>query len=137
MSSKIKYLKGMKYCLSEDFEIYTPILYNNINDKWFSLKENGLLSIKAGFCWDGPSGPTWDTKDSMKASLIHDVFCILMRDRRLNFKLYQDEVNHFFRNLCIADGMPAWRAKLWHIAVEFADAGNPNQGADREVQEAP
>jgi hypothetical protein len=30
-----------------------------------------------------------------------------------------------------------WRAGLWHSAVEFADAGNPDQGKDREILEAP
>lgn len=137
MSSKIKYLKDMKYCLSGDFEIYTPITHNTIYDTWFYLYPDGMLKIKAGFCWDGPSGPTFDTKDSLKASLVHDVFCICMRDGRLNYKVYQNEINSFFKRMCIDDGMPEWRAHLWYLGVEFGDAGNPKQGPDRKVHIAP
>jgi hypothetical protein len=135
--SSIKYIKGMKYCLSEDTEVYTPIRCNYVRDKWFVLEPNGKLIVYAGFCWDGPSGPTFDTKDSMRASLVHDVFCIMMRDGRLSYTQWQNEVNSFFEQQCIMDGMSKFRARLWYFAVELGDAGNPTQGPDREVHEAP
>ena len=136
--TRIRYLEGMKYVLSDDHLVSTPITGADIIDPWFRLFPDGRLHILAGFAWDGPSGPTFDTKDSLRASLVHDVFCILMRDRRLAFA-WQDAVNEFFRQMCIADGMPPWRARIWHAGVEFADAGNPDQGADpaRAVREAP
>ena len=127
----------MKYCLSEKFSIQTPVTGYTIFDPWFELTESGWLFVYRGFCWDGPSGPTFDTKDSLKASLVHDVFCILMRDGRVNYRQWQDIVNAFFMKMCIDDGMPVWRAKLWYMGVEFGDAGNPKQGPDRKVYEAP
>ncbi len=134
---KIKYLEGMKYVLSEDFEIDTPVCTYWITDDWFELQPDGHLKIKAGFAWDGASGPTLDSKTCMRASVVHDVFCICMRDRRIDYNTWQDVVNKFFYTMCVADGMWPWRAKLWHMGVEVGDAGNPKQGPDRIVKEAP
>ena len=136
MRAAIRYLQGMKFVLADDYLLQTPITGADIIDPWFRLFPDGRLHILAGFAWDGPSGPTVDTKDSLRASLVHDVFCILMRDRRLAFD-WQDTVNEHFRQLCIEDGMPGWRARLWHLGVEIGDAGNPDQGPDRIVRSAP
>lgn len=134
---KIKYSEGYKYQLEELYACETPITGSLIEDDLFTLYESGLLVIRKGFAWDGASGPTFDTKSSMRASLVHDVFCVCMRDGRLSYEKWQDTVNEFFRQQCIEDGMWHWRAGLWHAAVELADAGNPDQGRDRVVLTAP
>ena len=133
---RIYYLKGVKFVLSDDYMVQTPIAGHSIIDPWFRLIPDGRLHILAGFAWDGASGPTFDTKSSMRPSLVHDVFCILMRDGRLSFAL-QDAVNEFFRVMCIEDGMPEWRARVWYWGVEIGDAGNPDQGPDRVELSAP
>lgn len=133
----IKYSEGYKYQLEELYACATPIIGTLIEDEFFTLYQTGLLVIRKGFAWDGASGPTFDTKNSMRASLVHDVFCICMRDGRLSYEQWQDAVNELFRQQCIEDGMWRLRANLWHAAVEFADAGNPNQGPDRNILTAP
>lgn len=134
---KIKYVDGFKYQLAQDYLISTPIVGTVIVDDYFTLNMNGDLIIYRGYAWDGASGPTFDTASSMRASLVHDVFCQVMRDNRLSYEKWQNKVNDLFEKMCIEDGMWAWRAKLWHAAVEFADAGNPSQGPDRLIKEAP
>lgn len=134
---KIKYVDGFKYQLAQDYLISTPIVGTVIVDDYFTLNMNGDLVIHRGYAWDGASGPTFDTASSMRASLVHDVFCQVMRDKRLSYEKWQNKVNDLFEKMCIEDGMWAWRAKLWHAAVEFADAGNPSQGPDRLIKEAP
>lgn len=134
---KIKYWKGPKYQLAETYICQTPIVGERIEDDFFTLQEDGTLVVNKGFAWDGASGPTFDSRSSMRPSLIHDVFCVAMRDGRLSYKEHQDTVNEFFRQQCIEAGMWRWRANLWHAAVEFADAGNPDQGLDREILTAP
>lgn len=134
---KIKYSDGYKYQLEELYACPTPIVGELIEDDLFTLYATGLLVIRKGFAWDGASGPTFDTKNSMRASLVHDVFCVCMRDGRLSYEKWQDTINEFFRQQCIEDGMWEWRAGLWHAAVELADAGNPDQGRDRVVLTAP
>lgn len=133
----IKYIAGFKYQLAETYTLHTPIVGEVINDDYFTLEEDGILTVKKGYAWDGASGPTFDSKSSMRPSLIHDVFCQAMRDGRLDYERWQDTVNEFFKQMCIEDGMWRVRANLWHSAVEFADAGNPNQGPDRAIEEAP
>ncbi len=133
----IRYSEGYKYQLEALYACETPVTGTLIEDDLFTLYESGLLVIRKGFAWDGASGPTFDSKSSMRASLVHDVFCVCMRDGRLSYEKWQDTVNELFRQQCIEDGMWGWRANLWHAAVEFADAGNPNQGRDRVVLTAP
>ena len=51
-----------KYQVLEDFSIRTDIRGHNINLRFLSLSPDGLLTIHNGYAWDGPSGPTIDTK---------------------------------------------------------------------------
>jgi len=133
----IQYIKGMKYQLYQDYSAQLPITGEFIEDRWFTLDPSGTLTVRAGYAWDGASGPTYDSKSSMRPSLVHDVLCQCMRDGRLSYVVWQDAVNALFHLHCLEDGMLPLRAKLWHAAVEFADAGNPAQGPDRKVLTAP
>lgn len=135
--SRIHYIGGFKYQLAEDYTLHTPITGTRIEDEYFLLEENGFLSIWKGYAWDGASGPTFDSKSSMRPSMIHDVFCQAMRDGRLDYGKWHKTVNVLFKAHCIEDGMWPWRAVLWYAAVSFANAGDPKQGPDRLVQSAP
>lgn len=137
MKDTIQYLDGFKYQLDKDYSLQTPVVGESFSDTYFSLALSGVLYIKRGYAWDGASGPTFDSKSSMRASLVHDVFCQVMRDGRLSYDKWQDIVNTFFAEMCIEDGMWGIRAAAWHAAVELADAGNPIQGRDRIPKIAP
>ena len=134
---KIKYTSGYKYQLYEDASMLTPIKGAEIDDKFFTLYSNGFLQVKEGFAWDGASGPTFDTKNSMIPSLVHDVFCYSARNGKLDFEKYRHAYNDLFKQMCIDNGMSAFRANIWHSGVEFGNAGDPSQGPDRVVLEAP
>ena len=54
-----------------------------INNPMFTLDKNGWLIVRRGYAWDGPSGPTIDTKTFMRASVVHDVFYQLLREGKL------------------------------------------------------
>lgn len=138
MKSSIKYRAGYKYQLAESYSIITPIKPDApVKHEFFTLSKTGKLWIKSGYAWDGASGPTFDSKSSMRPSLVHDVFCQMMRAGLLSYDKWQDAVNALFRQQCIEDGMWAWRAAIWHSAVEFANAGHPDQGESNPIQEAP
>ncbi|EPS7957029.1 hypothetical protein [Vibrio parahaemolyticus] len=48
---------------------------------YLSLSEQGLLTIKKGYSWDGVSGPATDTRRNLiLASLVHDELYQLMRE---------------------------------------------------------
>jgi hypothetical protein len=134
---KIKYREGYKYQLAETYSLITPVIGYQILDPFYVLQPNGYLIIKEGYAWDGASGPTIDTKNSMRPSLVHDVFCQAQRAGQINHKYWSHTINKFFEEMCIADGMLGIRASLWRMAVDLADAGNPEQGVSNPVQEAP
>lgn len=135
--TQIKYCAGFKYQLAENYSVATPITGYSIKNSYFQIDPDGRVTVFAGYAWDGASGPTFDTKNSMRASLIHDVFCQCMRDQKISYVLWQDLINDVFRNMCIEDGMSSFRAWFWHFGVNLGDAGNPGQGPDRKILVAP
>ena len=134
----IRYRAGYQYQLAEDYTVRVPIMPpEDVISHWYALTASGVLLVKKGYAWDGASGPTFDTKSSMRPSLIHDVFCQMMREGQLDYDVWQDRVNQLFKDHCIQDGMNPIRAAIWHAAVEFANAGHPDQGESNPIQEAP
>jgi hypothetical protein len=112
------------------------------SDFWFEIKSpgyhgeygfiyfypNGQVKVKAGFCWDGASGPTIDTLDSVCASLGHDVYYKLMGQRLLP-STYKDEADQWFFSRLKDDGMVEFRAFAWYKAVRLF--GIPAQSMDK------
>ena len=92
----MEYRKGYKYQLAELFEIDTPITPSrSLTNEFIVLLPSGKLTISKGYAWDGPSGPTWDTDNSMTPSLVHDAFAQLMRENSLHQR-WRIKTNHFF-----------------------------------------
>jgi hypothetical protein len=134
----IRYREGYKYQLAADYSLLTPVLPPaEISHEFFTLGADGQLTIRAGYAWDGASGPTIDTKSSMRPSLVHDCFCQLLQARLLDYDLYAEHIHKFFHELCLEDGMWSWRAKIWHWAVMAAKGGHPDNQDDNPVLEAP
>ena len=70
----IEYYKGdYKYVLKGRVTHETGIVGRGCILTFCSLTTEGLLIIRPGYAWDGPSGPTFDTPSFMRGSLIHDV----------------------------------------------------------------
>lgn len=125
----LKYRAGYKYQLAEDetfpnTKIVPPF---DIVTEFISLTTSGDLRIKAGYAWDGASGPTWDTKSTLRASLAHDGLYQLMRELHLPQK-WRSRVDTYFGELLKEDGMWAPRRLLWVREVKkFASsAASPN-----------
>lgn len=89
----------------------------------------GVLDILPGYAWDGPSGPTVDSKNAMPPSLVHDVFYQMFREGRLSAKKYRKRVDQLYRKHCIACGMSKFRAGYQYAALRafggFAAKRNP------------
>jgi hypothetical protein len=109
----IKYRKGYKYQLAEAYQCEVVLMPdNNISTPFICLSDSGLLTIHAGYAWDGPSGPTFDTKTFMRGSLIHDALYQLMRGGSLSSVLYKAAADRELFRACIEDGMWKWRARM-------------------------
>ena len=136
----MKYRKGYKYQLAEDesFE-YTGILPGeDIVTEFISLFQDpiGLLIVRRGYAWDGPSGPTWDRKENMRGSLAHDALYQLIRQKQIgpHWRLKADA---YMAKCCIEDGMMEFWANLYRRELgKFAGfAADPKNA--KKIYEVP
>ena len=109
----IYYKKGYKYQLECGYECKTNIRpAYNILTPYIQLWNDGKLVIERGYAWDGPSGPTIDTKNFMRGSLVHDALYNLMRTDDLDLT-YREQADKELRRICREDGMSKIRA--WYV----------------------
>ena len=113
----LKYKKRIyKYVVTEDISVPHPLLEGYKVDRPYYNIKDGVATAKEGYHWDGASGPTIDTPNTMLPSLIHDIFyqsiragAIPSEDRITGDKILYD--------LLIQEGMSKLRAKLWYFFV--------------------
>lgn len=70
---------GFKYRLTVDYHCKIGLYGRKGGSPFLRIDEDGVLWFSAGYCWDGPSGPTIDTPGAMRPSLIHDGLYELIR----------------------------------------------------------
>lgn len=112
-------LRHYKYQLVDDYSIHLDLsLEKNIETKFLILRSTGEMTIKKSYAWDGPSGPTFDTKNFMRGSLVHDALYQLIREKHLEYKLrrFADEL---LKAHCLEDGMSGFRAWYVYKAVRW------------------
>jgi len=111
----IRYRSDYKYQLAEDYEVKVLLRPKaEINTDFIGLDITGKLRIKEGYAWDGPSGPVKDTKENMRASLVHDALYQLMRNKELNTRTYRKTADIQFMLICKEDGVSSRTANLWY-----------------------
>lgn len=111
----IRYKAGFKYQLAQGAMYASEIqIFEGINTKYFNMTLDGLIQVNAGYAWDGPSGPSLDTKNFMRGSLFHDIGYQMLREGLLpHGQGYRTKFDELLRHLCIADGMSKFRA--WYV----------------------
>lgn len=95
------------------------------------------LIVKAGYAWDGPSGPTIDTLNFMRGSLVHDALYQLMRLGHLDKNTYRIFADRELQRICNEDGM--WRIRAQFVYWGVRIGGNPGSryGSENPIVEAP
>lgn len=120
----IRYKAGYKYVLAEDYHtqiaIYPRVL---IETDYVTLTRDGRLTIRAGYCWDGPSGPSIDTRTFLRGSLVHDVLYQLMRHQFLLPEEWRKTADQILQRICINDGM--WLIRAWWVYFGVRFGGGP------------
>jgi hypothetical protein len=121
-------LTSYKYQVMEDYAIKIDLkplkAIRRELTKFLSLSPQGILSIKKYYAWDGPSGPTIDTRNFMRGSLVHDALYQLMRESVLDYKVHRQRADAILREICLEDGMCKSRACYVYQAVHlFAEGG--------------
>ena len=133
----IAYRDGFQYQLVEDAEFQTSLRPKKwIRTKFVNLSPAGLLLLKEGFAWDGPSGPAMDTPASMYGSAPHDGTYRLMRFRliaRDQQKLADDDYKRF----CLEAGMWEFRAWMHFNALRSFGGASTDPASERPILYAP
>jgi hypothetical protein len=133
----IRYRSGYKYQLAETYAVETVIRpAEKIVTDFIVLEPDGLLAMQAGYAWDGPSGPTIDTKSFMRGSLVHDAFYQLMRNGYLPATCREDADQELHR-ICREDGMCRFRAWYVLLGVRHGAGFAASPKAKKEIRTAP
>ncbi len=109
-----------KYNLQTEYKYQTDIVVDKLGVDLGKLKitKDGYLTLKDGYAWDGPSGPTIDTKNFMRGSLVHDALYQFMRSAIID----QDQrkrADEILKEICINAGMSKIRAWWVYLGVRW------------------
>jgi hypothetical protein len=138
----IEYYKGSyKYVLACNLSHPTKIVNEGFKLPLCEIEPSGFLHVLIGYSWDGPSGPTIDTKSFIRGSLIHDALYQLLRETGFGKGHDKHDVRRYradqiLRNVCIEDGMWKWRAK-WVFRGVRVGGGPAAAVKERAVFTAP
>ena len=133
----VYYKAGYKYQVTRDHTIRIAVRpFAEIDIDFIRLTMDGQLTIRKGYAWDGASGPTWDTRNSMRGSLYHDVGYQLIRLRLID-KAHKGYFDQLLYDVCVEDGMFKFRAAYWKWAVVNFGTGFVRPSAERQEEVAP
>lgn len=128
-SGPMFYTSGYKYQLKKDITFSLPPEYEGISVKTdyieLSYRE---VKIKRGYAYNGASGPTVDTKNSMRPTAFHDAMYQLLAAGLIPREL-KGLVDELFKELLRQDGMSKIRSSIWYQGVDklSADASFANK----------
>ena len=134
----MRYRGGYKYQLASDYLIATRVRpKRTIQTEYLTLTRDGLLAIRKGYAWDGPSGPTLDTRNFMVGSVAHDALYQIMRLGHLDAERWREVADSELRRLCRQSGMSRLRAWWVYRAVRIWGSGAATVGAIKRIEVAP
>ena len=137
-TKRIAYRSGYKYQLARAYTIGTNIKPRKaIVTKFIELSKTGTLTIVDGYAWDGPSGPVIDTKENMRASLVHDALYQLMRNKKLTAKAHKVKADKLFRKICIEDGVPRTTAYIYYLGLRLGGKPATDPKNKKKTHRAP
>lgn len=132
----VTYKDGYKYQLVEDYSIQIKITGYVADTPYLKLTKEGLLTLKAGYASDGPSGPTFDTKNSIRGGFVHDALYWLMRNNFIPLS-YKGYIDKLFQSILIEDRMWKARAWIWYQGVHRKGIEHLYPSCERPALRAP
>jgi hypothetical protein len=134
----IRYRSEYKYQLASEYGIQISIRPSeDIITDFIELDAGGALRVMNGYAWDGPSGPVIDTRENMRASLVHDALYQLMRNGELNARTTRKAADKIFREICKQDGVSSFRANLYYKALRQYGKPAASPGNKKKIRRAP
>lgn len=134
---RIYYKSGYKYQLTRTYEVMLPFgPEKDIYTDWIDFGSSGRFVVRTGYAWDGPSGPTIDSKTNMRGSLEHDALFQLMRRGRLP-QSFLEKANDRLIRVFDKDGMWKVRQEWYRIGVAIGAGKYATPSQIREEHTAP
>ena len=121
-------LRNYKYQLVSPYRLKIGITGFSIATPYIRLDADGNLEIAEAYAWDGPSGPTIDTADFMRGSLVHDTLYQLIRLEALPYS-YKEYADLLLKKICLEDGMSKFRAGYVFFAVKHFGGASARPGS--------
>ena len=116
---KYRKIKKGEYELSEDYSYYNPEFPETYAVLGLVSVSSRTMLVRKGYKWDGPSGLlTIPTKNSIRASLIHDVSYSLISEN-IYPKSFRKQADKILRSVLRLDGMSWFRSEAWYFAVRL------------------
>jgi len=117
----VEYKSGKKYQLYRREVYKSNILGYDIKGRHYRIEPDGTIVGQIGYAWDGASGPTYDDKTNMRASLFHDILYQAISERKLPYS-ERDKADDILYNIMIEDGAFKFRARYyrWAMSTPFA-----------------
>jgi hypothetical protein len=128
---RIRYRLGYRFQLINDYRVRVDVFPDHdIETEMIMMDRSGVLTIRHGFAWDGPSDPflwlpmprrvrRWLLRKFMRGSLVHDALAQLMRDAWLERDRWFKPINRELQKICIEDGMWRLRALCVFLGVQY------------------
>lgn len=110
--------KNYRFILTAPLTLDTGIINRAYKTDWIELDRNGVMTLSAGYAWDGASGIAINTKNSLRASCGHDALYQLIRLGLLP-RTKRLQADSDLRKWLIEDGMLELRAGIWFLAVRL------------------
>lgn len=127
---RIEYIKGYKNQLTDSAFYASGIaIPKRVVHEWFVIEKNGDIFIKAGYAWNGASGPTIDTQKTYRLSLFHDVWYQATRLGLLP-QSFRKRGDTMLYRIGVEDGMWKIRVWYWFQGVRFAGDGSAQASAE-------
>ena len=135
---KLLYFKrGYKYQVARDYRIKLAVIpFEPICLPFVLMDTAGDTIIKTGYAWNGASGPTVDTRNTMTGSLVHDLLYQLIRLGLIDPK-YKAYADRMLKEICVEDGMNRIRAACWLWAVKTFGGASCKPDAEPKEEVAP
>lgn len=108
-------LKSGGYRLIEDWWVEHPLLAGCAArvEGYVEQSQGGRMTLRRGYQWDGPSGPTLDTRNFMAGSLAHDGGYQLLRGGHVAPRgEWRKRYDQVLVDICEAHGM-GWLRRTW------------------------
>lgn len=101
--------------LLKDFSAQTTVKGYSFQGPFMVVEPSGMVTACRGFIWDFGSGPAIDTPDVVRASIVHDIFCALVKTGKLPREVRAKADKDYYLTIK-ALGMNPIRA-LWQYAA--------------------